>query len=153
MEDSQLKTFIPMHVLVVDDDPTTVFVISEHLKHSGFSVETASDGQLALAQMEQRLPDLVICDRLMPNLSGVDVLENIRQRGPEWQSVAFVFLTGLTDRRDRYAMMPLHPDGYLTKPVDFVKFDNSLSAALTARKKRLMEQENPCADSSMQMNT
>lgn len=121
MEDNSLASLGALYFLVVDDDPLMVCVTVEHFSSLGIEVEAVSNGADALRKMEARLPDLVLCDRKMPEMSGAALLEEIRNRGPEWQRVAFIFVTGLVDRRDRYAMMPLHPDGYMTKPVDFDK--------------------------------
>ena len=89
MSDEALQTFAPLHILVIDDDPMIVEILSEHYTDLGFTVDTASDGQSGLAAMEARLPDVVICDRKMPGLSGASVLEQVRSRGPEWQKPLF----------------------------------------------------------------
>lgn len=131
-----LQSFAPLHILVVDDDPMITEILGAHYAALGFSIEAVSDGQAALRAMELRLPDIVLCDRLMPVLSGADLLQMVRDRGPVWQALAFVFLTSMTDRRDRYAMMPLHPDGYLYKPIDFDKADQVLAEILAQRQAR-----------------
>lgn len=139
MESSRLQAFSHMNVLIVDDDPVSAFLAGEYLQTLGFTVEVLTDGKAALARMEAALPDLVICDRLMPGFSGVELLEAIRERGPDWQAVGFVFLTALTDRRDRYAMLPLHPDGYICKPIQYAKFDAELADVLIRRQRRMAE--------------
>lgn len=131
-----LKSFAPLHILVVDDDPMITEIMFAYYEAMGFTVETLSNGQAALRAMEKRLPDIVICDRLMPVLSGADLLKEIRDRGEPWQNTIFVFFTSMTDRRDRYAMMPLHPDGYLHKPIDFATADNILEGILNKRRPR-----------------
>src|SRR5689334_2876657 len=108
MEDNALASLGALYFLIVDDDPLMVCVAVEHFRSLGIEVEAVSNGADALRKMEVRLPDLVLCDRRMPEMSGSALLEEIRDRGPEWQRVAFIFVTGLVDRRDRYAMMPLH---------------------------------------------
>lgn len=136
MEDNPLTQLGALHFLIVDDDPLIVCVAAEHFRSLGVEVETVTSGADALRKMEERLPDLVLCDRKMPGMSGAALLEEIRNRGPEWQSVAFIFVTSLADRRDRYAMMPLHPDGYIGKPVDFGKEDQLIAQVLRARRAR-----------------
>ena len=133
-DDHPLKAFAPLHILVVDDDALITRIVVDHYSALGFVVGTARNGSDALRIMEEKLPDLVLCDRKMPEMSGPELLETIRNRGPEWQKMAFVFVTALNDRRDRYAMMPLHPDGYVCKPIDFAKEDKLLASIL--RKKR-----------------
>lgn len=134
MEVNPLKSFGELHFLVVDDDPLIGCVTVEHYSSLGIDVEAVTNGAEALRRMEARLPDLVLCDRKMPEMSGAALLEEIRNRGPEWQRVAFIFVTSLADRRDRYAMMSLHPDGYIAKPVDFEKEDQVIAQVLRERR-------------------
>lgn len=136
MSENPLLPFVPGRILVVDDDPMMTEIAADHFSAIGFTVDCAASGSEALQLMEEKHPDLVLCDRLMPGMSGADVLEAVRQRGPEWQKMAFVFVTALTDRRDRYAMMPLRPDGYLCKPIDFARADDDLALILTTRRER-----------------
>lgn len=133
-DENPLKAFSPLRILVVDDDALISRVVVDHYSALGFDVDSAVNGAEALKKMEQQLPDLVLCDRKMPEMSGPELLENIRGRSPEWQRVAFVFVTALNDRRDRYAMMPLHPDGYLCKPIDFAKEDRLLAGILKTKR-------------------
>ena len=109
-------------------------ILSAYYESIGFTVQSVSNGEAALHAMEARLPDVVICDRLMPGFSGVELLEQIRHRGERWQAMVFVFLTSLTDPRDRHAMLPLRPDGYLHKPIKFSDADEILSNILKKRK-------------------
>lgn len=134
MPDNPLRALLPCHVLIVDDDPMLTEIASMHFTEIGFTVDCAANGSAALQRMDAKRPDLVLCDRLMPEMSGSDLLGAVRERGPEWQSMAFVFVTALTDRRDRYAMLPLHPDGYICKPIDFAKVDQELAQILKARR-------------------
>lgn len=129
-----LRAFAPLRILVVDDDELVASITADHYRGLGFEVDCAANGVLALQQMEARLPDLVLCDRKMPEMSGPELLEAIRSRGQEWQQMAFVFVTALNDRRDRYAMMPLRPDGYVCKPFDFAVEDIKLARILEKKR-------------------
>lgn len=135
--ENPLRAFVPLHILVVDDDPLVGEISVDHYRAMGFEVESASGGAEALRRMEAKLPDLVLCDRKMPEMSGAELLQAIRERGPEWQKVLFVFVTALNDRRDRYAMMPLKPDGYLGKPIDFEKEDQFLADLLSKNRQAI----------------
>jgi CheY-like chemotaxis protein len=136
MEDRPLSEFAPLHMLIVDDDAILADIACDHYRDLGLTVEQAGDGKQALQLMEIRRPDIVLCDRRMPEMSGAELLETVRARGPEWQRMVFVFVTGLNDRRDRYAMMPLSPDAYFCKPIDFAEADGKLAAILRARRAR-----------------
>jgi DNA-binding response OmpR family regulator len=133
MADNPLAAFAPLRILVVDDDPFVSELTADHYRDAGLTVEIARDGREALAAMERCLPDLVLCDRRMPEMSGSELLEVVRSREGEWKNVAFVFVTGLTDHRDRFAMLDLHPDGYICKPLDYDKADADLARIIARR--------------------
>lgn len=137
MADTGLQACLPMRMLIVDDDELIVAVVTDHYRGLGFEVETAPDGAAALRMMEQRLPDIVLCDRRMPGVSGADLLETMRSRSAAWQRVVFVFMTALSDHRDRFSMLPLHPDGYVCKPIDFEHADRELQQAIGHARARL----------------
>lgn len=134
MEDNPLRAFAPLRILIVDDDPLIGEITTDHYADLGFSVDLAADGKLALQAMDKCRPDIVLCDRVMPEMSGAELLETVRKRGPDWQEMIFVFVSGLTERRDRYAMLPLRPDGYLFKPINFQDADRKLAAILADRR-------------------
>lgn len=134
MATNPLAQLAPLHVLIVDDDPFMAELSADHYLGLGLSVELASNGKEALSMMEIRLPDLVLCDRRMPEMSGADLLEVVRARNAEWQKIVFIFVTGLVDHRDRFAMLNLHPDGYLCKPIDFTQADLDISAIIERKR-------------------
>jgi DNA-binding response OmpR family regulator len=121
-------------MLIVDDDPMIQDILGGHYQSLGYRVDYAAEGGAALAAMERELPDIVLCDRVMPGVSGAHLLGEIRNRGDAWRQVIFVFVSALTDRRDRYAMLPLEPDGYIDKPVNLKHADQLLAKLLTARR-------------------
>lgn len=133
MSSAALRKLAPRRMLIVDDDEMTREILGEHYTELGFEVELVTDGAAGLAAMNRQRPDIVLCDRVMPNVSGAEMLSEIRSRGKEWQSVVFLFVTGLTGRRDRYAMLDLGPDGYLHKPIDFAIADDMLVRVLQSR--------------------
>ena len=134
MATNPLAQLAPLHVLIVDDDPFMAELSADHYQGLGLSVEIASNGKQALDIMENRLPDLVLCDRRMPEMSGADLLEIVRARDTQWQKMVFIFVTGLIDHRDRFAMMNLHPDGYLCKPIDYAQADLDISAIIERKR-------------------
>ena len=133
-QDTPLRAFAPLRILIVEDDPLLADMACDHYRGQGHDVEMALNGREALAAMERVRPDIVICDRRMPEMSGAEMLENVRARGDAWASVIFAFATGLTDRRDRYAMLPLGPDAYFCKPIDFAAADRELARLVQARR-------------------
>ncbi len=102
-------------VLVVEDEPDIAALIAFQLTREGFRVETASTGTEALAAVGRETPDLVVLDRMLPGVSGDEVLEALR-RDPETSSVPILVLTAKKEQEDRIAGFELGADDYLTKP-------------------------------------
>ena len=67
-------------ILIVDDEPSNRNILSQELTHEGYSVVAASDGREALRKVESSRPDLIILDYMMPDLSGLEVLKELRKR-------------------------------------------------------------------------
>ncbi|MCI9447933.1 MAG: response regulator [Lachnospiraceae bacterium] len=107
------------HVLVVDDNPMMLKVIKEHL-HEDYDVATAVSGRVALKFLERRTTDLILLDYLMPEESGLEVLEKLRAK-EETKDIPVIFLTGVTERKKIKNALVMRPQGYLLKPVDHDK--------------------------------
>ena len=105
-------------LLVVDDEEWNRDVLSRRLERSGYSVETAQDGQQALAFLETHPFDLVLLDNMMPGLSGLDVLRSIRRKrsGAE---LPVIMVTAQCESENVVAALQEGANDYVTKPVDF----------------------------------
>jgi two-component system phosphate regulon response regulator PhoB len=102
-------------VLVVDDEPHIVALVSYHLDKSGYRVISATTGTDALEQARRERPSLVILDLMLPGISGFEVLA--RMRGDErTRDIAVLMLTARRDEPDRIEGLSLGADDYLTKP-------------------------------------
>ena len=77
-----MVTDAPTRVLVVEDDPTVAEVVARYLEREGFVVESVGDGKQALARADERLPDLVVLDIMLPGLDGLEVCRRLRSRAP-----------------------------------------------------------------------
>ncbi|MBB4980734.1 MULTISPECIES: response regulator transcription factor [Streptomyces] len=102
----------PARILVVDDDPTVAEVVTGYLGRSGFAVEHAADGPDALLRAEERRPDLVVLDLMLPGLDGLEVCRRLRGTGP----VPVIMLTARGDEEDRITGLEVGADDYVTKP-------------------------------------
>lgn len=107
------------HILVIEDDVETRELIVEELTEHGFAVTAAAAGREGLAAMQVRSPDLVLCDVMMPGMSGFELLEELTRDGRLHDGVPFVFLTALGSREDMLRGRRLGADDYITKPIDF----------------------------------
>ncbi|CAN5767947.1 response regulator transcription factor [soil metagenome] len=102
-------------VLVVEDEPDIAALIAYQLTREGFRVETASTGDQALTAVGREIPDLVVLDRMLPGLSGDEVLRSLRQEAAT-QSLPVLMLTAKREQEDRIQGLELGADDYLTKP-------------------------------------
>ena len=84
-------------ILVVDDEPSNRNILRQELTHKGYTVETADDGSEALRKVESSRPDLIILDYMMPDLSGLDVLKQLRKREDD-TPVIMITAYGTVDR-------------------------------------------------------
>jgi two-component system OmpR family response regulator len=100
-------------VLVVDDEPNIVELLSVSLRFAGFDVRTAADGRSALDVARSFGPDLLVLDVMMPGLDGFDVLRSLRSGGSR---VPVLFLTAKDAPEDKVAGLTLGGDDYVTKP-------------------------------------
>jgi DNA-binding response OmpR family regulator len=102
-------------ILIVDDEPAIVQVITERLRSEGFQVHSAGDGQTALkaAADPQQPPDLLILDLMLPDIDGLDLLRTLRQAG---SSLPVIVLTARDDDVDVIVGLELGADDYLAKP-------------------------------------
>jgi len=100
-------------LLVVDDEPNIVELLSASLRFAGFEVHTASNGTEALARAAAVDPDLVVLDVMMPGLDGFEVMRRMRQEG---LNAPTLFLTARDAVADRVTGLTLGADDYVTKP-------------------------------------
>lgn len=99
-------------ILLVEDALELSQVIQRELELSGFQVLTAADGQSGLTMFEQHHPDLVVLDRMLPRLDGLEVLRRIRQNS----AAPVLILTALSEETDRVVGLEVGADDYMTKP-------------------------------------
>ena len=106
-------------ILVIEDEASLRDLLEDELKAEGYDVRTAVNGLEGLEALQVCEPDIIICDRAMPSMTGYELLERIRGIYPQYKNLPFIFLTALTDNRDREIVAPLKPFAYLEKPLDF----------------------------------
>ena len=99
-------------VLVVDDEPQILRVMRASLPIRGYEVLTASSGKEALDQLSKQVPDLVILDLAMPEMSGLEVCRRVR----EFSTVPIIILSAKGSESDKVAALDLGADDYVTKP-------------------------------------
>jgi two-component system phosphate regulon response regulator PhoB len=112
---SSHEAVIGRRVLVVEDEPDIAALIAYQLTREGLRVETASNGDQALSSIGREIPDLLILDRMLPGVSGDDVLLSLRA-GAATRAIPVLILTAKREQDDRIRGLELGADDYLTKP-------------------------------------
>jgi diguanylate cyclase len=102
-------------VLIIEDEQPIRENLVRMLKYQGFQLLAAENGQRGVEMAQQHLPDLILCDIMMPELDGYGVLQMLRQT-PDTAGIPFIFLTARSARADLRQGMNLGADDYLTKP-------------------------------------
>lgn len=118
-------------LLIIEDEPAMRANLQEALTLEGFQVLAVSNGREGLALAAKELPELILCDILMPGMDGYAVLEALR-RNSATATIPFIFLTAKGERSDLRNGMNLGADDYLIKPVPLAE----LVAAIRARIER-----------------
>ncbi|MBP0017051.1 MAG: EAL domain-containing protein [Cyanobacteria bacterium SBLK] len=102
-------------ILIVDDNPANLKLLFRFLKESGFKVLVASDGESAIAKVEQVLPDLILLDVMMPGLDGFETCDRIK-KNPLTQDIPIIFMTALSELDSKVKGLNLGAVDYITKP-------------------------------------
>lgn len=110
MSDSRAK-----RILIVDDEPDVTELVSYHLRGKGYEVETVNDPTRSIGVARTFLPDLVILDVMMPEISGVQICRMLRS-DPKLKGVPVVFLTAKAEEGDRIQGLEVGADDYVCKP-------------------------------------
>ncbi len=105
----------PVDVLVVDDTPENLRLLSKMLSQEGFYVRKAINGSMALTAVEARLPDLILLDIMMPEMDGYEVCQRIKAN-PTTQDIPIIFLSALDDAMDKVKAFEVGGADYVTKP-------------------------------------
>lgn len=101
------------HVLIVDDEPAIVELVSWHLKKAGYAVDTAESGEEADRKVREGNVDLVVLDVMLPGMDGLSLCRSWRDDGI---GIPVIFLTARDDEVDRVLGLDLGGDDYVTKP-------------------------------------
>lgn len=102
-------------ILIVDDMPSNLDVISEALSDAGFDVAIATSGERALQQIERRPPDLILLDVMMPGIDGFMTCQKIKAN-PNTEDIPIIFMTALSDIDNKVRALELGAVDYVTKP-------------------------------------
>ena len=116
-------------ILVVDDDPEIVTLLSTRLSRRGYKISTASDGTRALELVKKEMPDLVLLDVMMPGKSGWEVARALKQ-DPATQAVKIMMVTAIGEKTNEITAPIYGADAHIDKPFEFEKLEKMIQGLL-----------------------
>lgn len=103
-------------ILCVDDEPINLMIIEVNLMAEGYDVYKVENGTAALQMLKEIKPQLVLLDIMMPGISGIDTLKEIKKIDPD---VPVIMVSGVTDEATAKSALEYGAYDYVTKPIDF----------------------------------
>jgi two-component system, OmpR family, alkaline phosphatase synthesis response regulator PhoP len=117
---------MPPKILIIDDEPSIVNLVSSYLKAEGYEVLTASDGPSGLKSARVFRPDLILLDVMLPGMDGIELLSRFRRES----DVYVILLTARTEETDKIVGLSVGADDYVTKPFSPRELTARIKAAL-----------------------
>ncbi len=121
-------------ILVVDDEPDVVRILSKSLTLNGFEVITANDGLECLAKAENELPDIILLDNIMPNMDGQTTLAKLKD-SKKTKGIPVIMVTALADERNITTSQKGGAVEYVVKPFDYNVLLEKITQALKSKRK------------------
>ncbi len=105
-------------LLLIDDDPNLILLVKDYLEFRGYNVDTAENGREALELLDNNdVPDMIICDVMMPEMDGYSLVQHIRQE-PATNRIPVLFLSAKGQSQDRVKGLNEGADVYMVKPFE-----------------------------------
>lgn len=127
----------PGRILVVDDNQDNIEIIATRLRFRGYEILEASDGEQALALVEERAPDLILLDVMLPDIDGYEISRRIKG-SDTLPFIPIILVTARDSTQDKVAGLDAGADDYLTKPINFPELEARVRSML--RIKRLQDE-------------
>lgn len=117
------------YILVMEDEDALATLLQYNLEKEGYDVAVASDGEEGMLQVEERTPDLILLDWMLPKLSGIEVCRRVRGRA-ETRNLPIIMLTARGEETDRVRGLDTGADDYMTKPFSMAELTARIRAVL-----------------------
>lgn len=128
------------YVLIAEDDPGVVELLKTNLQYEDFEAGVATDGEEALMMIEERAPDLLLLDWMLPKVPGIEVCRRLRARG-ETSNMPIIMLTARSEEPDRIRGLDTGADDYVIKPFSVTELMARLRAVMRRIRPGLMEDQ------------
>ena len=126
------------YIIIAEDEDALGTLLCYNLEKEGYEVGQASDGDEALMMIKERLPDLLVCDWMMPKVSGIEVCRRLRQQ-TSTRNLPIVMLTARSEETDRIRGLDTGADDYVVKPFSMVELMARIRAVLRRIRPALSE--------------
>lgn len=128
-------------LLLIDDDPNLILLVKDYLEFRGYEVITAENGREALEVLEQDIPDMIICDVMMPEMDGYTFVNHVRQdEHISW--IPVLFLSAKGQSQDRVKGLNTGADVYMVKPFEPEELVAQVEASLKQASRRMQQSTN-----------
>ncbi|AFY80504.1 response regulator transcription factor [Oscillatoria acuminata] len=126
-------------LLLIDDDPNLILLVKDYLEFRGYEVTTAENGREALEILEKEMPDMIICDVMMPEMDGYAFVEQVRKdHRTNW--IPVLFLSAKGQSQDRVKGLNTGADVYMVKPFEPEELVSQVEASLKQAGRLLQHQ-------------
>ena len=122
-------------ILIADDDPEILTMLSIRLQKRGYTTIEASDGLQTLQMARVQRPDLVLLDVMMPGKNGWEVARELRS-SPDLTSIGIVMLTAIGEKVNEMTSPLYGADDFVNKPFDFTELENKIAKVIDDRRKK-----------------
>ena len=122
-------------ILVVDDDPNSREIVQTFLESRGYDVQTAANGEAALAAVQRNSPELVLLDVMMPGMDGWEVARTLKDHS-DYADIRIVMMTARSDFSDKQKGLQAGADDYLVKPIQLEDLATTVKRNLEVRSRR-----------------
>ena len=117
------------YIIVAEDEDALSTLLTYNLEKEGYEVGMAIDGDEALMMISERMPDLLVCDWMMPKVSGIEVCRRLRSQG-NTRNLPIVMLTARSEESDRIRGLDTGADDYIVKPFSMIELVARIRAVL-----------------------
>jgi DNA-binding NarL/FixJ family response regulator len=132
-------------LLLIDDDPNLILLVKDYLEFRGYEVVTAENGREALEVLEQEIPDMIICDVMMPEMDGYTLVDHVRQ-DPRTSWIPVLFLSAKGQSQDRVKGLNTGADVYMVKPFEPEELVAQVESSLKSASRLMMHQSGTATD-------
>lgn len=134
-------------LLLIDDDPNLILLVKDYLEFRGYEVITAENGREALEVLEQDVPDMIICDVMMPEMDGYSLVSAIRS-DPKTSWIPVLFLSAKGQSQDRVKGLNIGADVYMVKPFEPEELVAQVESSLKQASRLIQHKDAKSGDSS-----